>query len=42
MVLSDALIWAEARAGELAAAFDRARIAGLQCEREHNFSRAVD
>lgn len=33
MVLSDLLQRADKRAGELAAAYDRARIAGLSCER---------
>ncbi|MBA6067703.1 DUF2514 domain-containing protein [Pseudomonas mosselii] len=32
MVLSDLLARADARAGELAAAYDRARVAGLACE----------
>jgi hypothetical protein len=32
MVLSDLLARADARAGELAAAYDRARIAGLACQ----------
>lgn len=32
MVLSDLLARADARAGELAAAYDRARLAGLACE----------
>ncbi|MCE0973576.1 DUF2514 domain-containing protein [Pseudomonas putida] len=36
MVLSDLLARADARAGELAAAFDRARIAGLACETSYN------
>ncbi|MEX0297299.1 DUF2514 domain-containing protein [Pseudomonas putida] len=36
MVLSDLLARADARAGELAAAFDRARIAGKQCEQEYD------
>lgn len=36
MVLSDMLSRADARAGELAAAYDRARIAGQQCEREYS------
>nr|WP_275679145.1 MULTISPECIES: DUF2514 domain-containing protein [Pseudomonas] len=35
MVLSDLLSRADARAGELAAAFDRARIAGLACEQAY-------
>lgn len=35
MVLSDLLARADARAGELAKAYDRARIAGQQCEREY-------
>lgn len=36
MVLSDLLARADARAGELASALDRARIAGQQCEREYD------
>lgn len=36
MVLSDLLSRADARAGELAAAYDRARIAGLACERSYD------
>ncbi|MEW9678710.1 DUF2514 domain-containing protein [Pseudomonas sp. TE50-2] len=36
MVLSDLLARADARAGELAAAFDRARVAGLACEASYN------
>ena len=36
MVLSDLLARADARAGELAKAYDRARIAGQQCEREYD------
>jgi hypothetical protein len=36
MVLSDMLARADARAGELAAVYDRARIAGRQCEMEYN------
>ncbi|MBS3183771.1 DUF2514 domain-containing protein [Pseudomonas sp. PCH44] len=35
MVLSDLLARADARAGELAKAYDQARIAGLQCQREY-------
>ncbi|MBA1200357.1 DUF2514 domain-containing protein [Pseudomonas capeferrum] len=35
MVLSDLLARADERAGELAQAYDRARIAGKQCEHEH-------
>ena len=35
MVLSDLLTRADARAGELAKSYDRARIAGLQCQREY-------
>ncbi|KIQ08384.1 prophage PssSM-03 [Pseudomonas simiae] len=35
MVLSDLLQRADKRAGELAAAYDRARIAGLACERSY-------
>lgn len=36
MVLSDLLQRADKRAGELAVAYDRARIAGLTCERSYN------
>lgn len=36
MVLSDLLTRADARAGELARAYDRARIAGLACEASYN------
>ncbi|MGY2680808.1 hypothetical protein ACVWVZ_000142 [Pseudomonas tolaasii] len=36
MVLSDLLQRADKRAGELAVAYDRARIAGLACERAYN------
>ncbi|HEN8705664.1 TPA: DUF2514 domain-containing protein [Pseudomonas putida] len=36
MVLSDLLARADARAGELAKAYDQARIAGRQCEREYD------
>ncbi|MEX7554460.1 DUF2514 domain-containing protein [Pseudomonas monteilii] len=36
MVLSDLLTRADARAGELAQAYDRAKIAGQQCEREYD------
>lgn len=36
MVLSDLLTRADARAGELAKAYDRARIAGLACEGAYN------
>lgn len=36
MVLSDLLARADARAGELAKAYDRARIAGLACEAFYN------
>ncbi len=36
MVLSDLLARADARAGELAKAYDRARIAGLTCEASYN------
>ncbi|MEJ5903775.1 DUF2514 domain-containing protein [Pseudomonas kermanshahensis] len=36
MVLSDLFARADARAGELAKAYDRARIAGEQCMREHD------
>ncbi|RYY84579.1 MAG: DUF2514 family protein [Chitinophagaceae bacterium] len=35
MVFSDLLARADARAGELAQAYDRAKIAGLQCEQEY-------
>ncbi|MBI6727732.1 DUF2514 domain-containing protein [Pseudomonas amygdali] len=37
MVLSDLLGRADARAGELAKAYDESRIAGLACERSHKF-----
>jgi flagellar biosynthesis GTPase FlhF len=36
MVLSDLLARADARAGELAAAYDRARVAGLACEASYD------
>ena len=36
MVLSDLFARADARAGELAKAYDRARIAGQLCEHEHD------
>ncbi len=36
MVLSDLLTRADARAGELAKAYDQARIAGEQCQREYD------
>lgn len=36
MVLSDLLARADERAGELAKAYDRARISGQQCEREYD------
>ncbi|MBF8793498.1 DUF2514 domain-containing protein [Pseudomonas monteilii] len=36
MVLSDLLTRADARAGDLAKAYDRARIAGLACERSYD------
>ncbi|QXI40927.1 DUF2514 domain-containing protein [Pseudomonas xantholysinigenes] len=36
MVLSELLSQADARAGELAAAFDRARVAGLACESSYD------
>ncbi|MCI1036313.1 DUF2514 domain-containing protein [Pseudomonas putida] len=36
MVLSDLLARADTRAGELAKAYDRAQIAGQQCEREYD------
>lgn len=36
MVLSDLLTRADARAGELAKAYDRARIAGQQCEAQYD------
>ena len=35
MVLSDLLARADARAGELAAAFDRAQLAGIACEKSY-------
>ena len=41
MVLSDLLQRADKRAGELAAAYDRARIAGLTCERTYQSVRAA-
>ncbi|MGO0686846.1 DUF2514 domain-containing protein [Pseudomonas fulva] len=41
MVLSDLLTRADARAGELAKAYDQARIAGVQCEREYDGMRSV-
>lgn len=41
MVLSDLLQRADKRAGELAVAYDRARIAGLTCERSYNGVRSV-
>ncbi|TLG93562.1 DUF2514 family protein [Pseudomonas edaphica] len=41
MVLSDLLQRADKRAGELAAAYDRARIAGLTCERSYQSVRAA-
>ncbi|MFL1386608.1 DUF2514 family protein [Pseudomonas tritici] len=41
MVLSDLLQRADKRAGELAAAYDRARIAGLACERGYDGVRSV-
>ncbi|WP_430491839.1 DUF2514 domain-containing protein [Pseudomonas fulva] len=41
MVLSDLLARADARAGELAKAYDQARIAGVQCEREYDGMRSV-
>jgi hypothetical protein len=40
MVLSDLLQRADKRAGELAAAYDRARIAGLACERSYGAIRS--
>lgn len=39
MVLSDLLQRADKRAGELAAAYDKARIAGLACERSYDSMR---
>lgn len=39
MVLSELLQRADKRAGELAAAYDRARIAGLACERSYDSMR---
>nr|WP_236167116.1 DUF2514 family protein [Pseudomonas fulva] len=36
MVLSDLLARADARAGELARAYDRVRIAGQLCEASYN------
>ncbi|MDH1148134.1 DUF2514 domain-containing protein, partial [Pseudomonas mosselii] len=36
MVLSELLDRADARAGELAQAYDRARLAGQQCELEYD------
>ncbi|MGU3345815.1 DUF2514 domain-containing protein [Pseudomonas monsensis] len=41
MVLSDLLQRADKRAGELAVAYDRARIAGLTCERSYDGVRSV-
>ena len=41
MVLSDLLQRADKRAGELAVAYDRARIAGLVCERSYDAVRSV-
>lgn len=41
MVLSDLLKRADKRAGELAAAYDRARIAGLSCERVYELIKNV-
>ncbi|MGO0684792.1 DUF2514 domain-containing protein [Pseudomonas fulva] len=41
MVLSDLLARADARAGELAKAYDQSRIAGEQCEREYDGMRSV-
>ncbi|AMA46230.1 DUF2514 domain-containing protein [Pseudomonas alabamensis] len=41
MVLSDLLARADVRAGELAKAYDRARIAGEQCAREYDELRNV-
>ena len=40
MVLSDLLARADARAGELAKAYDRARIAGLACEASYSALRS--
>ncbi|MGA4456120.1 DUF2514 family protein [Pseudomonas fortuita] len=36
-MLSDPLARADARAGELTEAFDQARVAGRQCEREYDW-----
>lgn len=41
MVLSDLLTRADARAGELAKAYDHAKIAGLACERSYEALRAT-
>ncbi|MGR6497970.1 DUF2514 domain-containing protein [Pseudomonas fulva] len=41
MVLSHLLARADARAGELAKAYDQSRIAGIQCEREYDGMRSV-
>lgn len=42
MVLSDLFQRADKRAGELAVAYDQARIAGLACERSYDSVRAAD
>jgi len=42
MVLSDLLTRADERAGELAKAYDRARIAGQQCEQEYDALRVQE
>lgn len=41
MVLADLLSWADERAGELAAAYDRARVSGLACERAYDSLRTA-
>lgn len=41
MVLADLLRWADERAGELAAAYDRARVSGLACERAYDSLRTA-
>lgn len=41
MVFADMLRWADQRAGELAAAYDRARAHGLTCELAYDSSRAA-
>jgi hypothetical protein len=42
MVLSNLLQRADKRAGELAAAYDRSRIAGLACERSYDGVKSAD